>query len=89
MLINACYENFISKFSGLYDKYFPKQRKKVIARNPNKPWITQGILFSIKKKHRYFIRKVSKRKPLLLYLNTKLIKISLPKSLELLKNPIL
>ena len=25
------------------------ENKKVIARNPNKPWITQGILFSIKK----------------------------------------
>ena len=78
----------ISKFSGLYDKYFPKQHKKVIARNPNKPWITQGILFSIKR-NIVIIRKVSERKPLLLYLNTKLIKISLPKSLELLKNHIL
>ena len=35
--VNACYENVISKCFGLYDKYFPKQRKRVIARNPNKP----------------------------------------------------
>ena len=52
--VKSCYENFIRKFSGLYDKYFPKQRKRVIARNRNKPWITQGILFSIKTKHRYY-----------------------------------
>ena len=52
--VNACYNNFISKYSGLYDKYLSKQRKRVIIRNPNKPWITQGILFSIKKKHRYY-----------------------------------
>ena len=56
--VNACYENCISKFAGLYDKYFPKQRKKVIARNPNKPWITQGILFSTKR-NIVIIRKVS------------------------------
>ena len=37
--VNACYESLISKFSGLNDKYFPKQRKRVIARNRNKNWI--------------------------------------------------
>ena len=61
--VNACYENFISKFSGLYDKFFPKQRKRVIARNPNKPWITQGILFSIKKNHRYYKESLRKKIP--------------------------
>ena len=77
--INACYENIISKFSSLYDNYFPKQRKRVIGRNPNKPWITQGILFSIKKKHPYY--KASLRKKTLLpYLNTMLTRISLLKS---------
>ena len=41
--VNACYENFISKFSGLYGKYFLKQHRRVIAPNSSKPWITQGI----------------------------------------------
>ena len=61
--VNTSYENFISKFSGLYDKYFPKQRHKVMERNPNKPWITQGILFSIQKKHRYYKESLRKKTP--------------------------
>ena len=51
------------KFSGLYDKYFPKQSKKVIAPNPNKPWITHIILFSIKKKHRQYKESLRKKTP--------------------------
>ena len=61
--VNACYKNFMNKFSGLYDKDFPKQRKKVIARNPNNAWIIQGILFSIKKKHRYYKESLRKKTP--------------------------
>ena len=34
-----------------------------MARNPNKPWIKQGILFSIKKKHRYYKESLRKKTP--------------------------
>ena len=61
--VNACYENFISTFSGLNDKYFPKQHKRVIAQKQNKPRIAQGILFSNKKKHGYHKESLRKKTP--------------------------
>ena len=42
---------------------FQSNVKKVIARNPNKPWITQGIFFSIKKKHCYYKESLRKKTP--------------------------
>ena len=34
-----------------------------MARNPNIPWITQGILFSIQNKHRYYKESLRKKTP--------------------------
>jgi hypothetical protein len=45
---NDSYNKFINIFTKLYDKHFPKITKKINKRQQSKPWITSGIIKSIK-----------------------------------------
>ena len=48
---NSAYNSFLSKYIAIYNKCFPL--KKVKARNNNlkKPWLSKGLLKSIKRKN--------------------------------------
>jgi exonuclease III len=50
------YDVFINKFTNLYDKHFPKVRKKINKRKENKPWISAGIIKSIKTRNKLYIK---------------------------------
>ena len=50
------YNKFIDKFSNLYNKHFPKTRKKINIRKENKPSITAGIIKSIKTRNKLYIK---------------------------------
>ena len=56
--VNVCYDYFIDKFRTLYDECFPvctsTSRKFSHKVQFKKPWITNGILRSIKRKHRMY-----------------------------------
>ena len=57
---NSAYENFWSKYIASYNKCFPL--KKVKARNGyfNKPWLSKGLLKSIKRKNILYKRYLCK-----------------------------
>ena len=48
------YDKFISSFCTLYDKHLPKCKKKVSKRREIKPWITPGIIKSIKTRNKLY-----------------------------------
>ena len=49
--VNLCYDQFLCKFSGIYNKSFPIEKVKIkIHHNIQKPWITHGIIVSINNK---------------------------------------
>ena len=48
--VNVSYDNLIKRISTIYDSCFPVKKKTTKFSN-NKPWITQGILKSIRKKN--------------------------------------
>ena len=48
------YTKFITKFSDLYDKHLPKTNKKINKRQEAKPWITSGIIKSIKTRNKLY-----------------------------------
>ena len=48
------YNSFITKFSMIYDKHLPKVTKKVNKRKEEKPWITAGIIKSIKTRNKLY-----------------------------------
>ena len=49
--VNITYNNFLSKFSDIYNECFPLITKNIKIKNPNKPWITPGIIKSTKRKN--------------------------------------
>jgi len=52
---NAMYDSFIEKYTGLFDSCFPFRTIKGKALNSfRKPWITKGLLKSIKKKNKLY-----------------------------------
>ena len=53
---NQTYDAFLKKFIGLYNKHFPKTKTKVNKRKENKPWITAGIINSIKTRNNLYIK---------------------------------
>ena len=59
--IDDNYEAFLNKFGGLYNKYFPLVFFKQSHLDLQKPWITQCILISIKKKARYYKHSLKKK----------------------------
>lgn len=48
------YNKFISEFTRLYDKHLPKVKKKINKRKETKPWITAGIIKSIKTRNKLY-----------------------------------
>ena len=48
------YNNFITKFSDLYNKHLPVTNKKINKRQEAKPWITSGIIKSIKTRNKLY-----------------------------------
>ena len=56
---NTSYNNFIDLFMSVYNDCFPlvNQRSK---NNCKKPWITNGLLTSIKKKNKMYIAYIRK-----------------------------
>ena len=51
---NESYNNFISKFTDLYNKHLPKVKTKINKRKDAKPWITSGIIKSIKTRNKLY-----------------------------------
>jgi len=80
---NESYDIFISTFGSLYDNHFPKKKTRINKRRENKPWITAGMIKSIKTRNNLYIKfiknpnNVNKSK-YVKYRNklTKLIKVS-------------
>ena len=58
--VNDAYRLFSDKLPTIYDDCIPLVTSTV-KRNPNKPWLTQGILVAIKKKHRYYRDSLKKK----------------------------
>ena len=53
--VNVAYGHFISKFDSLYNESFPLRTvKRKVYTNVSKPWITSGIMKSIKKKDKLY-----------------------------------
>lgn len=52
---NILYTKFISKFNEVFDKCIPQKKKRVCSNKskPRSPWITFGLLKSIRRK--YFV----------------------------------
>ena len=48
------YNKFISLFSELYDKHLPITKKRINKRSESKPWITTGIIKSIKTRNKLY-----------------------------------
>ena len=48
------YKGFLSKFSDLYDTYFPKKQIKLKSKDLRSPWITNGIKKYSKRKERFY-----------------------------------
>ena len=53
--VNHCYDKFLSIFSSLYNECFPLKKNKIKSNvKLKKPWMTNGLLKSINKKHRLY-----------------------------------
>ena len=52
---NISYNLFMDKFNQLYELYFPFKEHKTKSYKPRKPWITTGLVKSIKTKHKLFL----------------------------------
>ena len=50
------YDIFIKKFSTLYNNHFPQVKTRINKRKENKPWITAGIIKSIKTRNKLYIK---------------------------------
>jgi hypothetical protein len=64
MDVNTAYNSFYDKFNTLYNKNLPVKIKKIkIYQNKYKPWLTHGILVSVKKKDNLYKKYIAKRTP--------------------------
>ena len=64
--VNVCYDEFLRKFSAIYNTSFPiEKEKRKMHHNVHKPWIIHGIIVSINNKHRLY--KISIKKYLTSY----------------------
>ena len=52
--VNDAYSQFISKLNSTYDKCIPYKRFKSHKKGPNNPWITTGLLKSIRHKDKLY-----------------------------------
>ena len=53
---NQSYDIFSNKFGKLYNKHFPMTKTKINKRKESKPWITAGIIKSIKTRNKLYIK---------------------------------
>ena len=59
---NLSYNNFMNIFGSLYNEYFPLITKRIkIINNRYKPWITSGILKSIRRKNALYRNWINNR----------------------------
>ena len=49
-----CYSSFVNKYTEIYDNCFPYKKIKRSDRRLSKPWISLGLLKSIKKKNKLY-----------------------------------
>ena len=59
--VNVAYTNFNTKLQSYYDRNIPLVKNKRKRNKPNNPWITKGILKSIRTRNRLY--KLHLRKP--------------------------
>jgi hypothetical protein len=60
--VNDTYDLFIDLFTTLYDKFFPVKTKTIkIKETGHKPWITSGIIKSIRRKNNLYKVWIKKR----------------------------
>ena len=52
--IDSNFNAFFEKFEALYNTHFPIKSKRITEKKINNPWVTTGILTSIKTKNRLF-----------------------------------
>ena len=90
---DQAYKTFLTKFSDLYNIYFPTKIIKVKNKDLNSPWITKGIKKSSKRKQRLYEKFLKNRteKPELAYKTYKRLFESIKKHSKKLhlSNPIL
>ena len=58
--VNNCYDQFISKLNVLYDKCIPLKRYSTSHKDLKSPWLTKGLLKSIRHKHKLYKKFVVK-----------------------------
>ena len=52
--LNKNFETFFNTFKRLYDKHFPLVTKNISTKRINNPWITSGLLNSIRQKNQMY-----------------------------------
>jgi hypothetical protein len=62
--VNVLYNCFLQKFVAIYNNHFPIEKRTIKTyRNAYKPWITCGILKSIRKKHKLYQESIRANSP--------------------------
>ena len=61
---NVNYNNFINKFSQLYDKNFPIKESFIKIKDVNSPWITKGLKKTSKFKQKLYIKFLKNKNPI-------------------------
>ena len=62
-ITNESYDQFIKKFSLIYDDCFPIKVKEIKTKNLLSPWITKGIKKSSKRKQKLYEKFLKKKSP--------------------------
>ena len=52
--IDTNFQIFIEEFNSIYNAHFPVKSKKISAKRLNNPWLTSGLLNSIKRKNELY-----------------------------------
>ena len=60
---NNAYNEFLKIFWGLYNEAFPKQKIKIKRKSFNSPWMTKGLVKSLKEKQRLYENFLKNRNP--------------------------
>ena len=62
-ITNESYDQFIKKFSLVYDDCFPIKVKEIKIKNPLSLWVTKGIKKSSKRKPKLYEKFLKKKSP--------------------------
>ena len=57
---NGFYDSFVTEFSRLYDTCFPLKILNLKRKRPHAPWLTNGLVKSIKKKNQLYKKLIQK-----------------------------